>query len=45
MMRVKDDERDLEAVKDLYERVMKALENIAKKYNISLEAFKEVGLR
>ncbi|RLE82608.1 MAG: V-type ATP synthase subunit A [Thermoprotei archaeon] len=38
MMRVKEDERDLEAVKELYKRVMEALSNIAKKYNIPQEA-------
>ncbi len=37
MIRVKEDERGIEAVKEVYERAMKALDNIARKYGISLE--------
>ncbi len=37
MMRVKEDERDLEAVKELYQRVMSKLESIAAKHGIVLE--------
>ena len=37
MMRVKEDERGVEAVKEVYEKVIKALDNIARKYGIDLE--------
>ena len=38
MQRVKEDERDIEAVKDLYDRVIKRLEEIATRYGIELGA-------
>ncbi|MEM0377424.1 MAG: V-type ATP synthase subunit A, partial [Thermofilum sp.] len=37
MMRVKEDERGIEAVKELYDRVMSRLEEIAKRHGISFE--------
>ncbi len=43
MMRVKEDERDLEAVKELYERVMAKLESIASKHGIVLEGTPAMG--
>ncbi len=36
IMRVKEDERGITAVKELYSRVMNLLENIAKKYGINM---------
>lgn len=36
MMRVKEDEKGLEAVKELYERAMSKLEEIARKYGVAL---------
>ncbi len=37
MMRVKEDERDLDAVKELYQRVMAKLDSIAKRHGVVLE--------
>jgi V/A-type H+-transporting ATPase subunit A len=38
MMRVKEDERGLPAVKELYERIMAKLDEVAKRHGISIGA-------
>ncbi len=43
MMRVKEDERDLDAVKELYERVMAKLESIATRHGVVIEKTPAMG--